>query len=351
MNISFKLAIISGNGGLLVARMSTDPNNQNTTTTTQMAAPTMTNLTDSLATDSTFKMTSPTGRTADWMRVYMETLINPFSTTLKSPKLLDGEVKNTAAIKLRATGEITCNATGNTNIILFPGLTNVICYCNNPTGTDAAVDGSGRDNVLVDGTVFDKHLSAPADRAFVRLARLTGAGVRFFLTNSADEDDGYWEASRITSQQAQSEYFTKLDSNGSLASGIQKVLATDYNLANSQTYQFGQLRDLYKYVFKLNSEDNHHKYSPISGLNTTVDPGLSNLAELDQWDMIFIKIRGRRNAISPSVLRFDTVANEELVYSEDYPLSRLMDETPRDPNIDGFLTYSRLDLPAFQAIP
>jgi len=325
--------------------------NANDIATANAIIATMANLSDSLALDSTNRMIAPISKSSEWMRIYMETLINPFSTTLKSPKLLDGEVKNTAAIKLRATGEIKCSSTGNTNIVLFPGLTNVICYCTEPTGTENDVTMADKGKVLIDGTVFTKHLSTSADRSFVRLARLTGAGVRFFLTNSADEDDGYWEACRLTSHQPQAEYFTKNDSNGNLGAGMMKALSTDFNLANSQTYQFGQLRDLYKFVFKLNSEDNDHKFTAISGINSSVDPGANSVAELDQWDMVFIKIRGRRSALSPSVLRFDSVANEEIVYGEDYPLARLMDETPRDPNIEGFLTYSRVDLPAFQAMP
>lgn len=313
----------------------------------------MSNLMESLATESTNKMTAPSSRNAAWMKAYMETLINPFSTTLKSPKILDGEIKQTAALKLRATGELICSSTGNTNIILFPGLTNVICYCTAPNGQDnaAAPDTAP---IKIDGTVFKNHLSTANDRNIVRVARLTGAGVRFFLTNSAEEDDGYWEACRVTSHQPANNYITLNDSSGNMGAAMVPVLATDFDLANNNTYQFGQLRDIHKYVFKLNSEDSDHKYSPVAGLNTSVDHGLTNsqtsLADLDQWDMIFIKIRGRRNAASPSVLRFDSVANEELVYAENTPLARLMDESPRDPNIEGYLTYSRIDLPAFQAM-
>jgi len=312
------------------------------------------NLSSALADQSTNAMTTgPSSRNAAWMKAYMETMINPFSTTLKSPKILDGEIKTTAALKLRATGEIQCSADAVTNIILFPGLTNVVCYCTLPTGTDNS-PAPATDNINIDGTVFKKHLSTPADRAVVRVARLTGAGVRFFLTNSAEEDDGYWEACRITNMQASFDYIFKNDSSGNLGQGVLKVLSTDFDLANNTTYQFGQLRDIHKYVFKLNSQDNEHKFSAVSGLNTSQDLGNNNwtsLADVDQWDMVFIKVRGRRNTISPSVLRFDSVANQELVYAEDSPLARLMEETPRDANIEGYLTYSRIDLPAFQAMP
>jgi hypothetical protein len=285
----------------------------------------------------------------------METLINPFSTAIKSPKLLDGEIKNTAAIKLRATGEIICSATQNTNIILFPGLTNVLCFCIAPTGLDNSVDpmvSPLTDPILFEQALFKQHLSTTSDRANVRLARLTGAGARFFLTNSAEEDDGYWEAVRVTNHFSGRDVFFKLDSTGvHLGAGVLKALATDLDVANNGTYQFGQLRDIHKYVFKLNSEDNDHKFSPVSALNTstTTVPHESALADLNQWDMVFIKIRGRRNAVSPSILRFDSISNQELVYAETSPLARLQDDSPRDSNIEGYLEYSRIDLPAFQA--
>lgn len=320
------------------------------TTDVQNAA--MASLSDSLANQSISTMTAaPGNRTADWMKAYMESLINPFSTTIKSVKILDGEIKNTAAIKLRATGEIVCSSTLNTNIVVFPGLTNVICYSVEPDGSDNTINPTVA-NINVDGTVFKRHLSTASDRATVRAARLTGAGARFFLTNSAEEDDGYWEAARVTNHVINQDFIFKNDSTNHLAQAAIKVLSNDFDLANNNTYQFGRLSDIHKFVFKLNSTDNDHKFSAVSGLNTSQDLALNNanaLADIDQWDMIFIKIRGRRNASSPSVLRFDSVANQEVVYAEDTPLARMMDESPRDANIQGFLEYSRIDLPAFKA--
>lgn len=298
----------------------------------------------------------PGDRNEQWQKNYMESLINPFSMTLKSPKIYAGEIKNSAGIKLRATGEIICSPTLNTNIIIFPGLSNVICYSVAPDGNDnssAALVSPLTDPVKIDGTIFKQHLSTAQDRSVVRLARLTGAGARFFLTNSAEEDDGYWEACRITNHSTARDLFFKNDSTGEhLGAGILKALASDFELANNQSYQFGTLRDIHKFIFKLNSEDNDHKYSAVSSLNTSATPEnlVTALADMDQWDMIFIKVRGRRNALSPSVLRFDTVANQEVVYAENSQLARMMDESVRDPKIDGFLEYSRIDLPAFQAV-
>jgi hypothetical protein len=280
------------------------------------------------------------------MRSYMEALINPFSLAIKSPKILDGEIKYTAALKLRATGEIICSPTLNTNIFIFPGLTNVICYSVTQSGPDARTP----DDINVDGTIFKQHVSTAADRSNVRLARLTGAAARFFLTNSAEEDDGYWEAARITSHVPADTIIQNDSTDTYTGLAVLKVLETDYELANNPTYQFGHLRDLHKFVFKLNSTDNDHKFSPVAGLDAPLAANVESLADFNQWDMIFIKIRGRRNVVSPSVLRFDTVSNQELVYAENSPLARMMEETYRDNNIDNYLEFSRVELPGFQAI-
>lgn len=308
-----------------------------------------------LAEDSKRKMnSSEDDKTDEWKRQYMESLINPFSLVLKNQKIFDGEIKSTAPLKLRATGEIVCSATLNTNIIIFPGLTNIICYSNSPNGNDNTTDPLVpplTDPVKIDGTVFKQHLSTDTDRSVVRLARLTGAGARFFLTNSAEEDDGYWEACRVTNHISTGDFFLKTDSGGNLGGGLIKTLASDLDMANNSTYQFGQLRDMHKFVFKLNSEDDDHKFSPVSGLNTAVagQANSNSLADLDQWDMIFIKVRGRRNVASPSVLRFDSVANQELVYSENSALHRMMDPAKRISNMPQFLEFSRVELPAYQA--
>lgn len=318
----------------------------------------MSSLSSALAQQRVQRVGQKSTKDTDAMKAYMEMLMNPFSTVVRSPKLLDGEVKHSAALKLRAAGEIECSATMNTNIILFPGLTNVMCYCTAPTGGDNYVGATPvagsvvLDPIIIDGTIFKQHMATEADRGVVRLARLTGAALRLWLTNSAEEDEGYWEACRITSHAAERDVVFENDNSTPplLGAKVLKALNQDYSLLSSKTYQFGQLRDIHKMVFKLNSTDNDHKFSTIGSLNTnyTDTNVVHSLGNFDQWDMIFIKIRGRRNATSPSILRFDTVANQEVVYSENSPLSRLMEENMREPNIEGYLEQSRVDLPGFQ---
>lgn len=308
-----------------------------------------------LANEQTNKMnTAPTGRDSNWTKSYMEMLINPFSTTISEPKIFDGEIKYTAGLKLRVTGEIECSTANNTNIIIFPGLTNVMCWCTTPDNSDKTASPT-TGNINIDGTLFKSHLSTPEDRKNVRVARLVGAGARFYLANPSDTNDGWFEACRLTSHHFAGDSIFKSDTGGNLGQAVLKVLSNDYDLGkNNKTYHSGELKDLKHWIFKLNSEDNDHKFSVVTGLNQTLDPALNNataLADFDQWDMIFIRIRGRRVPGSPSILRFDSMSNQEVVYSEESMLARLMTDSPRHPNIEGFLEYSRVDKPSFMATP
>ena len=298
-------------------------------------------MSSALALTKTDNMNQATAMTREQMRMYMESLINPFSTIIKGPKLLDGEVKHTAGLKLRATGEIICSPTVNTNIVIFSGLTNVICWTTNPSGSGPGFIST---DIQVEG--FTQHLLTQSDRDNVQLGRTVGAGARFYLTNSAEEDDGYWEAVRLTSHNPND--VVTLDTAGAVVVppttvdisglGMPRVLDPNFDLANNPSYQSGHLRDIGDYIFKLNSTDNDHKFNDLQG----------QLADISQWDLIFIKIRGRRNAASPSVLRFDTVSNQELVYTETTSLGRLMVENKREDAVDRFLEYSRVTEPGFK---
>jgi hypothetical protein len=254
----------------------------------------------------------------------MTVMINPFSTAVKSPKLLDGKILRSAGLKLRATGEIVCSTSGVTTIILLPGISNSICW---------AKDGT----IFTPPSAFTGHVGTPQDRANVKMARLVASGLRLNLTNNADSDDGYWEAARIAVDLSD----FSLNGDGSMVV-YPAAVNTNVDLANNETYMTGRNRDLHQFIFKLNSFTTEH---PFSSIKPIID--LDQL--LDQtWDLIIIKIHGRTVENSPSVLMYDTISNQELIYQENTSLARLMSTSPRDPNFQAYLNYSKIDLPAFK---
>lgn len=254
----------------------------------------------------------------------MTFMINPFSTAVKSPKLLDGKIIRSAGLKLRATGEIICSTTTITTIILLPGLSNSICWAKGGV-------------VYLPPNGFTGHVSTESDRTNVKMARLVASGLRLNLTNNADSDDGYWEAARIAVDLSDFELVGDTNKMVSYPAAV-----NDTDLANNETYMTGRNRDLHQFVFKLNSFTTEH---PFSSIKTTTD--LDQL--IDQtWDVVIIKIHGRTVTDSPSVLMYDTISNQELIYQENTSLARLMSASIRDPNFQSYLNYSKIELPAFK---
>lgn len=111
------------------------------------------------------------------IQTYTKSLLDPFDKGMSQPKLLDGKVSRSSGIRLRATGEITCNSAGSTYLALIPGHSNVLCWRvtddpNVPEVTPAPFAG---------------HLDTEADRANVKAVRNVGTALRLSLVNSADQ--------------------------------------------------------------------------------------------------------------------------------------------------------------------
>ena len=267
---------------------------------------------------------------APQMQAYTKSLLDPFDKTISQPKLLDGKVARSSGIRLRATGEITCSGSGTTYVALFPGASNVICW-------------------EVDDTVgplspspYGGHLDTVADRANVKSTRTVGAALRLSLVNSADQNEGYWEAARIPTNPLD---FTLYAGGGTPPSTVVLNMggAGNLDLSNYSTYMTGKLRDIHRFQFKLNAIDNDIKFSKL-----LAEPPSQEMLVSEQWDTILIKIHGRVEAGAPSQLMYDCISAQEVLYKENTALARLMTTTAYVPQTKSLLTRTRFNPPAIQ---
>ncbi len=274
------------------------------------------------------------------LQVYTKSLLDPFDKGMSQPKLLDGKVSRSSGIRLRATGEITCNGTGSTFIALVPGLSNVICF---RTENDPLIPESTP-------APFQGHLDTANDRSNVKAVRNVGTALRLSLVNSADQNEGYWEAARVPTN-AMDFLFTMTDPGDPGAtppvpptynSSVSMTLGT-LDLSNYQTYLTGKLRDIHRYQFKLNAIDNDINFAQIR----TEPPQLSDFVS-EQWDTIIIKIHGRVEVGAPSMLMYDCISSQEVIYKENTALARLMTNSPYVPQTKSLLTRTRFNPPAVQ---
>lgn len=257
---------------------------------------------------------------------YTELLLDPFSGALNQPKLLDGKFNRTAGVRFRQTGEITCSATGFTYIALIPGLSNILCW----------QIGTGDVTTPIP---FVNHIGTVADKANINRLRMVGAAVKLSMLNSADQNDGYWEAVRVPTQTREQ----------SLAVGTSSLVhynmfqnAIAMDIANSPTYMRGKLRDIHRYMFKLNSSETDHNWGIVSDA-----PVVEQVLDTD-WDTVIIRIKGRVDAATPSVLSYEAISNQEVVYKENTALGRLMTPSPMVPETGELLQKTRFEMPAVQ---
>lgn len=264
------------------------------------------------------------------MQAYTKSLLDPFDKTISQPKLLDGKVARSSGIRLRATGEITCAGTGTTYVALIPGISNVLCW--------------QVDEVLgpVTPQPFAGHLDTVADRGNVKQTRTVGAALRLSLVNSADQNEGYWEAARVPTCNLDFVFEVK---DGVTTSAVHLPLGGSGNvdLSNYATYQTGKLRDIHRFQFKLNAIDNDIKFSKC-----VVEPPLPENFVSEQWDTIILKIHGRVEAGAPSQLMYDCISAQEVIYKENTALARLMTSTAYVPQTNSLLTRTRFNAPGIQ---
>lgn len=264
------------------------------------------------------------------LQAYTKSLLDPFDKGMSQPKLLDGKVSRSSGIRLRATGEITCNGSGSTYIALVPGASNVLCW---RVDNDPLVPE-------VTPVPFQGHLDTLADRANVKGVRTVGTALRLSLVNSADQNEGYWEAARIPTS-ALDFHFT-LDAGGATTTSVAMTLGS-LDLSNYQTYLTGKLRDIHRYQFKLNAIDNDINFSRIISEPPEVDQLLS-----EQWDTIIIKVHGRVELGAPSMMMYDCISCQEVIYKENTALARLMTTSPYVPQTKSLLTRTRFNPPGVQ---
>lgn len=264
---------------------------------------------------------------------YVASLIDPFDQSLPQPKLFDGSVTRSSGVRFRSTGTITLDGTGATNfIVLFPGFSTNIAWKRTADAT------------YLNPIANDAHLSTPTERLDVKQIRKVSCGLRLSLLNSSDDNEGYWEAVRVPLETAS---FVLQDVTAPLGENFMALPIPTFgnpfaNMANHTTYQTGKLKDIDRFLFKLNSIAPLHPWKTAPAVPVVADV-------LDPtFDVVVIKITGRIDATVPSNIMYDTVSNQEVVYTENTPMSRLQTFSPMVPGTDVLLDKTRFILPAIQ---
>lgn len=249
---------------------------------------------------------------------YFNSLFNPFDNSITHPKLLDGRIERTAGIRLRQLGTIDCPLDGSpVYIVLFPGFSNVLAWSSS-AGDFAA-------------TVFTSHFDDGGARNLINKIRKISAGLKLTLANTPDQNEGYWEAIRVPTAGTLSTDLINFQLTSTFAS-LENLFS---DAPNDATFITGNIRDIHKYLFKINPKTTDIEYTT----NMTAQ-------HADAYDAVVIKVYPRTDASIPTRLRFECVSADEVSYKQGTMLSRLQTFSRRLTNFEDMLDKIKFKKPA-----
>lgn len=293
---------------------------------------------------------------------------NPFSLATNNPKIPDGKCSLSAGQRYQAVESFTNDNSEAMYFILFPGLNAGLYTVGAAQDRVLSYNNDTQLRINSNGTRVD--VGPVTDGQAIAQWRVVSQGMKLSLVNNADENDGWFEAVRLTISQEPDNWRIdyplnpaiqaagkhganglvirpKSDSNGAIIQGINRV-----NFVENATYRTGKLRDIHKHAFILKADSNDHDFiqlhpSVISGTgdgplidddfgalqpNNNACQRLSDMLFDKSMDMIVVVVHGRVSGSStapqnPSNILAHLVANHEMCYEPSTQLARFHSES------------------------
>lgn len=306
----------------------------------------------------------------------------PFSNVTQHPKIPDGGATHSLSRRMRNVSQIT-NIAGKLEmyVILHPSMGIGVSVINdvNQIGTDNLTYlGYPQHDVGLDINTWS---GAPGrynaqNASDISKWRIVSQAMRLELMNSAEEDDGWYEAIRINNKNDLVDHWALTDTgNGTtlteVSLGIKKgTVFRDYldslTFCEQKGYKTGLLKDLKHKEFKLNPTRNEICFKDLleeyfvntggagvgdadialnQGIFRIPDGNCANIYNAlmdDQHDMIILKLHCRANTGSGNTngSRFliDVISNQEFCYHPDTRYSHLQTENKRHKNVDNVIS-------------
>lgn len=321
-------------------------------------------------------------------------MIDPFSKATNVPSVPDGKMQLSIGEKFQHRAEVVFGTEDTMICVFYPGLGNGVLWHGiqgEYTGTGSATQWStcmqpytshGTWNLLryTDNTNTQTAQQAQNPQA---QWRVVSQGLKLTLTNNSDQNDGWWECIRTTTNLDAIQWaFAQAVSGPGNGTPIAPNAATmvprydnwstvyQSNFADNPTYQSGRIRDLDKHTFMLkcvndartpiDSKGTYNFLDNVLGatgnntrgegaqsmpglqaydgaffLGDTANAGLFVNANVDEsFDMVIIKLHGRPASSDSSVANTPTrllshvCCNQETVYAENTILERLERRSP-----------------------
>jgi hypothetical protein len=282
---------------------------------------------------------------------------DPFAGTTNTPKIPDGATPSSIGLSNQAVFELDCRET--THMLLYPGMTSCLTYLDGVAGFggrtihNTGFEG-GNQLLFNDGTGAS---GAFRTRENYALWRVVSCGLQMKLLNTSEENDGWWEAIRISEPVDTSHWVLSTTDDvgdptnyGCVSPGVNMIgeLSGRTSLSSDASYATGLMRDLNRVQFDLHGIQNSHPFIKqqeyigfsedtfaafnLSHLTQTInngsDDGMNfiNLLTDQTYDMIYIRLHSRAyTGTSPflgSQVHCNVVSNQEVFFEQNQTENR-----------------------------
>ncbi|UNI72628.1 MAG: capsid protein [Avonheates virus SG_146] len=312
----------------------------------------------------------------------LEVYHNPFSNATAQPKIPDGKVGESLGqtfVKVEEVGG-TGTQNGIFHMLMFPGLQAGL-IATQTTTAEAAFPSTGYKFQIFnysDGNMinFSSHNQANFGVGKVNLIenydswRVVSQGLKLKLLNPAEENDGWFEACRVSYRNQTDDFYLQTNTavgnkNNSGVVHPARVLESmkSQDIAQENSYVTDTLRNIEHHQFNLNPMRNEHDWiKPLHELDfktgqtvlhvdtdkvTVFQDGIPEVQQfidsnIDRsYDMIYIRVHGRNAAPSFSRLHAQLTSNHEVIYSVEERDSRYHNRTVIAKNLEEHASAKR----------
>lgn len=282
---------------------------------------------------------------------------NPFSTAVAAARMPDGVPTLSTSSRYSASREAT-DIAGDCKILLYPGFYSGLATINTPAGETVPAsahyffDIPSRGTVHTDAVTTGGETKLKHSTAVPQQYRIVSQGLRLSLINNSLDNDGWFEAIRVSPGDSTHDYLmfnattpannvsVKIVANpGTIENAL--LMTTDWSMHAS--YISGKLRDIHKYTFMLHRDDDGsfidideepELVSAGTGTGANNVIGIRRNAGQANWfidrnmDMVMIRAHCTASATAPLKLHLHVMQHVEECFEAGSDLYRFMSAPP-----------------------
>ena len=235
---------------------------------------------------------------------FVKISLNPFAATASAAKIPDGKALVSSSQRFQTRSELQIGASGQMDVILFPGLNNCVTIFGGVNNAAAAENI----NMAFGNHGFFQQTGNPAtltqpNATKIERWRTVCAGLSLKVVNASDDNNGWFEAVRFT--RASNDRFPFINAGGTgnvfpgtvNAAQFTQIFTAGSNLVENPTYSTGTIRELNATLFRLMPQMESREFQSVG----TEAVGTSPLVD-GSFDLIFIRIHGRVDQTNPTRL-------------------------------------------------